>query len=578
MKEENKAKMVNRSLQTLARERRKILSRDPANAVNHILDTPQPAALVHSFPAQDFHLLIRDIGLSDALPLLALASNRQWEHIFDMEVWQRDRMDLPGTTSWLALLLKADAARLVKWSATEKTEFIKNYLFHNIDVTIREHDQDPGDFGEGFFTLDNVFYVRIKPLPPGDADGEASHRQSEKIRQEVISEYLNRLAVEDHLRYQTLLFESAHVLPAEAEETAYRWRNVRMAEKGFLPFEEAVGVYQPLAPGDLEAPTPRVSDLKAETAAAGQTPLYPARVMDAGDPFFQFLETLDDDDLRERVQGEFAALANRIAVADQTAIRSKEELAQVVRKTCGYLNIGLERLSTKSSGSDRATEFLTRHPLAEIFRVGYGGALKLKWATEEWLKLSWFTGQGLALGFWGESGLGVLGGLMLKKPLFYDSASSGESYREFSSLVEIQQTDKALNAIIALDELLARLPVNVQARPADRLLTWENLLLTLWSRHYQGRETTPQPLSLADFTNFWRDLWVPGPSPRRIADPMKAHFLDWLAGQTQTSVEKLRADFAVTFEELFSRLEAQYGSVSEKDLDPRYVLHFWLKN
>ena len=39
------------------------------------------------------------------------------------------------------------------------------------------------------------------------------------------------------------------VIPAEAEEEAFRQRNVRLAEKGLLPFEEAVGIYQPLPAG-----------------------------------------------------------------------------------------------------------------------------------------------------------------------------------------------------------------------------------------------------------------------------------------------------------------------------------------
>ncbi len=520
---------------------------------------------------------MQDIGLADALPLLGLASSRQWEHILDMEVWQRDRMNLDATTSWLALLLKADPARLTQWSAGEKTEFIENYLFHNIDVMIREHDQDPGDFGEGFSTLDNVFYVRIKPDPLTESEDEESRNQANSIRQQVITEYLQHLAAEDHLRYQAILFESVHVLPAEVEERAYRWRNVRMAEKGFLPFEEAVGVYQPLAPEDLESHVAHIKGSESETPAVQQTPLYPAKVMDPTGPFVQSLATLDSMEDRERIQTELATLANRIAVADQARIRSKEDLAQVVRKTCGYLNIGLERLSGVSAQAEKNMAFLRKHPLLDIFRVGYGGALKLKWAAEKWLNRSWFSRQGLALNFWGESGLGVLGGLMLKKPLYFEGVATGDAYREFTGLGDIHKTETALNRIIALDDLLGRLPMDIPKPPSDYLLTCKNLLFTLWSRHYLGREVAIRPIALKYFITFWQDIWEPALPPHGIKTEMKVLFMEWLGEFTGVSSRALQSDYGAIMEEMFAELEAEYGSVAAEDLDPRYVWYFLLK-
>jgi len=41
-----------------------------------------------------------------------------------------------------------------------------------------------------------------------------------------------------------VLLEATHVIPAETEEEELRWRNVRLAEKGFLAFDEAIGIYQ----------------------------------------------------------------------------------------------------------------------------------------------------------------------------------------------------------------------------------------------------------------------------------------------------------------------------------------------
>jgi len=67
----------------LKKKRVEILSLTPEKALKEILEAPQPAALVHSFPEEDFYFLVNDIGLGDAIDLLSLASNRQWEYILD---------------------------------------------------------------------------------------------------------------------------------------------------------------------------------------------------------------------------------------------------------------------------------------------------------------------------------------------------------------------------------------------------------------------------------------------------------------------------------------------------------------
>ena len=62
-------------IQQLQQKRREILELPPAKALDRILTDRHPAALVHSFPEQDFYLLVNEIGAQDALPLLSLATN-----------------------------------------------------------------------------------------------------------------------------------------------------------------------------------------------------------------------------------------------------------------------------------------------------------------------------------------------------------------------------------------------------------------------------------------------------------------------------------------------------------------------
>src|SRR6056297_2551332 len=152
-------------VEKLDAERERILSQPPETAYREILDHPQPTALIHSFAEEDFFFLIHDIGPFDSLELLAMASSRQWEYILDVEIWQRDRIDLKSMTHWLNLLLKAAPSRFINWALAEKPDLIEYYLYQTLDVCIRDHDQDPSELDGDFYSFDDTYYIRLIESP-----------------------------------------------------------------------------------------------------------------------------------------------------------------------------------------------------------------------------------------------------------------------------------------------------------------------------------------------------------------------------------------------------------------------------
>jgi len=211
-------------LEKLTAERRKILALDGKQALDAILDHPQPNALIHSFAEEDMAFLIHDIGPEDSFDIIAMASDRQWEFLLDIETWEKDRLNLNAVTRWMSLMIKADPQRFVHWAATEKPNLIEYLLFHSIELVVREHDQDPSELGEGFTTYDDVFYFRIpdsKYAPDTKADFKEQH-------QELLTRLIDQLANTDHVFYQQTLLRAANVIPAESEEEAFRLRNFRI--------------------------------------------------------------------------------------------------------------------------------------------------------------------------------------------------------------------------------------------------------------------------------------------------------------------------------------------------------------
>ena len=531
-------------------------------ALDVITESLTPAYLVQSLAEEDFYLLIHEIGEEEALPVLARASNDQWQFMLDVALWEKDRMREGALNFWLDLLRRADPERLATWAMTENEELLSYYLYGNIEVRIKEQDESPSEFGEGFFSFDGVFYLKINPAAPS----------------KTIKDLLRRMAALDPTLFHQFLINLAGAIPSFVEENLFRMRNVRLAEKGFLPFDEAMAIYQPLVPEKLlgeKEPPPKRKKL-GEIKEKKIVPVSKSLLLKDGGPFQLALSRISDWDTLERLQREFAGMCNQLMSADNHIARSKEELAEVVRKACGYLNIGLERLGAKTP-DDMAT-LVDTHPLSDIFRTGYGGPMEVKWRAERWLKNSWFHNQDLDFEFWGETKGGLLEGLLFKRPLFYVGISpEGESFRHFKQGEEIDTCEHALDEIMILDRWFAALFAHgLPFLPEDtyQIVHYKNLLLTAWSREQLQEKTKGFPVSQAYLKSFFSTLWAGNSKNRHVTETAKQSFLSWISnttGRPNNDVSLLERDMIAA---LLEEIEKEYGAVALKDIDPRYIRHF----
>jgi hypothetical protein len=528
-------------------------------ALEVILESPTPVTLVQSLAEEDLFWLVQEIGPEDALPILSLASNDQWQYLLDLELWAKDRLETGSVNRWLGLLLKADTERFLIWGLREHIELIELHLFRHIDVRIREHDESPSDIEEGYFTLDGVFYIRIR---------HAKYEQT-------IRDLLTNLMQYDRNRFHQVLLELAGVLPGEVEENMYRLRNFRLAEKGFLPFEEAIGIYQHLNPRSLLKKEPRSAKVMQQQPTDYPVPVSTSLLIHDQDLFHMSLQNIEDVNLLEKLQRELAAMCNQIISADLLVVQDKEHLAGVVRKACGYLSIGLDKVT--GGNLEQAVRLLSNFPLADIFRVGYGMALELRWETQKWLRESWFGKQAFDLSFWGEGWAGILEGVLKKRPLYYTGLSGDEAYREFRTLDEITNCHKALGEVTALDDLLSLLfpksPIACLVQ-SHQPMTYTSLLLTCWARHHLKLAEDIEPLAFEDLKAFFRDLWDKEIGPRQVDPQMKQAFWRWLQMRSGLGVDEILSTVGNTLNVVFRELDQEYGSVSLKDLDPRYIKHF----
>ena len=570
----------------LLRMRREILAEPPEKALDMILSSKLPAQLVQSFSDQDLYFLSHDIGIADALPVLALATSEQWGYMLDVEIWHGDRLDMDAVTRWLRVLLIADGRRLVRWLMAERLEFMELYLFRNIEVIIREKNEDPSDFPDGYFTVDDYFYVRIKEKPeviPERGDDEMIRQDDLDL---VVRELIDKIMDIDHGLYQSILLEAMGVIPSEVEEEDFRLRNVRLAEKGFLPLDEALEVYSPIHEDQMKE---QVITRKSTQASDDDTASYPLahiREIRGANRFTEALAQIENWSDPGEFQMEFAALCNQIISADQTIIRERETLAKVVKKVSAFISLGLEILENHDNKDQPGLQptrpdLIMKHSLKNIFKLGYGRIIDLRNQALKLSRDSWFIRQKLPLSFWGETFFGILGGLLVKRPVFYEQKSAGSPYRDFESLKDVHDTAAALEDIRGFDELFSMISPRLDDFKGY-FLTYSNMILTLWVHGETDRdEKTEGPVTLSVFRSFFDGLWEPGERTIEkggsISQTRKTDFLVFLCRRSGFNEEEISSRMGRALERLFGEIEKEYGAISVKDLDPRYVTHFCIR-
>jgi len=525
-------------------------------ALQKILEQENPGRLVRRLPSGDFFWLVKKVGDNDCLPLLELATEDQRQYLLDLEIWKRDHLDMEQVFQWLVRLYQADPGRFAAWLFGKGRVLAYSYFVRTIQVEIRE-DDDAADPEEGSISLDGIHYVRVL----------------DRANSEIIQDMLLRIGKEDPEEYRNLLFELAGILPSDIEENMYRLRSVRLAEHGFIPFEEALSVYAPLDPETLSTGSPPRPPLPVHHKELNDLmPVSPLYHVEGKNLLTEAVREITDDIFRDRIRMEFAGLCNQIASADLIPANELETLINTCQKTAGYLNLILEKLCGESI--DMAQEILKNNPLVAIFRAGFGLILGLRWEAERWLKESWFRGHGLDFSFWGDVWGGTLKGILAKKPLLYAGFGKGEEYGHFEKLSELNDCRIILRQIMVLDRLLGRLTGIYSLKKKDFQTpdaTFHPLLFNLWARQLLNLDLSFSRISPEEAREFFglirgdREMPPYGMSP--FEEDFIKDFLAYTSGFDKGDVTTIQETLPIIWQEF----KEEYEWVSGPDMDGRFT-------
>lgn len=395
-------------------------SPDPQQVLDHLLERPDAARLVRAAPVQPLFLFIRALGLADALDVLALCSTEQVQAFLDMDGWERDRLEPSRMLPWLLALGELGPSKLAVVAEGLDPELWTTLLGPRIRVYDIYKNEEPPDQPEGLFfdTPDRMFRVDI--LPPQVAeDGEDGSASPDTVSTPAVSDASDAADAMGSLhRLLDLLYRgnadlaraivqsAGYDVGPETAESAYRFRSGRMADLGYIDYYDALKVYllldphKPPPPSELEplaaalraSPPAAVHVLPGSDTVSGALLRRVPGVEEDDSTFARAVSHLQDAERALLVQ-HLMVLGNRVLAADRVELGNVDALRQTLRRTVGYISLGIElRLlpggkpaaegptptdaptataDTLSVDVSRAADVLREVSLLHLFRVGY---------------------------------------------------------------------------------------------------------------------------------------------------------------------------------------------------------------
>src|SRR5438093_5952987 len=297
-----------------------------------ILSARNRVELSRALSVEMLFYTLKEIGLADAVDLLALAAPEQVRAIVDLDCWRKDHLDDRRVLTWLMLLDEAGSGKLAEWLLHADLELLILLVKRHLEVVRKAEVEDDPDFDAArYFTLDDQYLLRFS-----------------REEQPILHLLLAQLRVLDYDCYKTVLEQSLLDLDSTLEEDAIRWRNALLADRGYPSYEEAREVFRFVAPESLLLDRYRrtvLRPLRFPGDEALSPPDHALTLLDVPDSFLlRALAALPREDL-EQIGQELAYLTNQIVVAEACDPGELAEVRRCVELAHDYLNIGLAHLA-----------------------------------------------------------------------------------------------------------------------------------------------------------------------------------------------------------------------------------------
>lgn len=533
------------SLGALDRLRAQLAGPRGYRRIDALLSADDAAAAIGQLAPNEVFDLVHEVGFEDAADLIHLATPEQIQGCLDLDGWTKDQLELAPLGPWLSALLDAGFEKFGEvWHQldAELRALILQRQVKIYDVTLGEQPDDDND-AEIMTTPDGFFLIELT----GDDD---SHRLIMRIVGDL---YRSDAALARHT-----IMSARSEPPAELEEQSYRWRSGRLADMGYVDFYDALELFRPLDPSQVQIGE------GSQYQVVGDDARLPMLVIEQviGRSFLaRALAAIADPTEAERLQTSIMVLVNKVLAAG----RARPGQPEVVRRGALYatatLSLGLETVAR--GDVDRAAQALTSVGMERLFRVGYTVSSRLARLAQALAPRSITAGS---------PARELVAALCSPRPLFARTADDppAAGVRPFESSADLRRAGEILTELTVRIALVESLGVDVLAagQAPEPRPSLDDHIRTALARAVVGGELRGEALSQPELTAL-RDRGLAG---GRLTTA--ARDAGHAAIRSRLGAAQLAASGPIVARLVDSWLDdlvAILGSVADAEIDPRFV-------
>ncbi|MBI3249388.1 MAG: hypothetical protein HYZ50_23040 [Deltaproteobacteria bacterium] len=485
-----------------------------------ILQSRNSVSLTRALSSEKLFYTLKEIGLADAVDLLALASPEQMRDMLDLDCWRKDTLDERRVAAWLMLLDEAGSGKLAEWALHADIELLVLLVKRFLEVVRKIEVEEDMNFDQSqYFTFDDQYLLRFIGEP-----------------EPILASVIERLRVLDYENYRQVLEWSMLELESTLEEDTLHWRNARLADRGYPGYEQAQKLFRVV---DVEsvsldrfrrATTPRVRYAAGEDLIFSDHALMLLEVRDS--LLVRALASLSGA-VVEEIGQELAMLTNEAVVAQARDPGEVAEVKRCVEEVHDYVNIGLAYFAQENDSA--AARLVREIRLRPFFQVGFSLTTRLQ-QYEHAL-------QAVARAHAGEAWETLLdtpfreacAGVRRQPPMFFRGLDTpGEIFlRRFRDFAEVRRMERLLEQIPLWFAVLNR----CQLLPDH--MSEQVSLATLWNTAFAhwtlAAQVDVRPLTRAEFVAFRQGL------RGTVLNDEQERFLAFLAAQASVSTEERQA-------------------------------------
>ncbi len=483
-----------------------------------ILERPDAGSVVAALDANDFFHTLQEIGPDDSLPLLALASLEQVNHVFDIEWWRKDALEPAKALTWLERLLRAGDTVLFEWLSNADFELLVALFKQWIAVDTAPEDIDLVEAAES--------------LPPKTLDDHYFWESRYPQFDDLIMRVLSVIFEANYGFFKELMNSVIYAQPPEVEESAYRFHRARLEEHSIPDFYDALQIYKAIGPGEF---TERA--LLEQPDAERPAPFFALALLPAQDLFARTVAGIKDPDLLETLQAETAALANKVIVADSLNPDDARALRRGVEKTLAYINLGLE---LRAGANEQRTARIVRDNFLEhLFRLAQAEVAKVRGRLSATVHNGWLKSCPGGIKYLDGEWYDAAEELLAATPKISRSGPEGSalSYDFFRTPSDLAAAGHIVDIIVTGAGELYRLMVPSPGEPGLQAqgeeLTLGMVILTAAANLLVYGDWSPKPLPQAS----WPQIF-PLVQPQAIGDAVREWIERFVTGEKRKSLAR----------------------------------------